>query len=304
MQQNHKFRVLVVGLCAGVLAACAVPAQAPNPPGAKPEAAGPTLPPTDTEPPPLPAADARTMTCATLNSASDDDKAYASSFLLGYRAALMRSHTIDVKQIETVEIAALADCASVPDALASRVFGEALQRVAAGTDLREIRPLRRTRRVGPSYEAAPGGMVPSDAPNETPVQQTAPTQPPPMRFAPAETPPPQASPVPLAPATPSPQASPVPLTPATPAPSAPTPLTPPPVSPPPAVAPSSPPVAPPPAASPQPASPQPVSPPATPTPPPPAASQQPAPPPAMSSPASPPAPQPSSQPGSSNNPQQ
>jgi len=72
------------------------------------------------------------MTCATLNSAADDDKAYASTFLLGYRSALTHSHTIEVKRIEAVEEAALADCATKPEAMATKVFAAALAKIAAG----------------------------------------------------------------------------------------------------------------------------------------------------------------------------
>lgn len=75
---------------------------------------------------PLATEDIRTMSCATLLGASDDDRAYASTFLVGYRSALTHKHMIDVKKIEAIEDAALAQCSRSPAASANKVFTDAL----------------------------------------------------------------------------------------------------------------------------------------------------------------------------------
>ena len=116
----------------GWLAGCVPPPQSavPTPP-APPEAeadAGPPLRET-MEGKPLPRVDVRLLKCSTLNSATDDDKAYAATFMLGYRSALMGSHIIDTKRIDAVEQTALADCATHPEASATRVFAVALFKV-------------------------------------------------------------------------------------------------------------------------------------------------------------------------------
>src|ERR1700722_8652287 len=117
---NQKAAAL--GLAALLLSSCGpLPKQAPPPP---PTAAAEESAPQDpaqvaTAPePPMAPTDVRSMTCGKLSSAQDDDKAYASTFLLGYRSALMRTHTIDIKRIEAVEEAALAGAATRPDAKA------------------------------------------------------------------------------------------------------------------------------------------------------------------------------------------
>ena len=73
----------------------------------------------------LPPVDIRHLKCSALNSASDDDKAYASTYLLGYRSGLLRQHVLDTKKIDAVETAALADCAANPDEPAGKVFAAA-----------------------------------------------------------------------------------------------------------------------------------------------------------------------------------
>jgi hypothetical protein len=258
MLLSGRLAALVAGLSLSLLAACApVPAHAPKPPA--PLEAEPAAPAATAEPPappgeptegqPLAPVDERTMTCAALSSASDDDKAYAASFLLGYRSALIHSHAIDTKQIEAIEIAALADCATTPTALASKVFAVELIKIGAGTAPRPSYPLyppyRGFHRALPA-QAAPGQL----APDQTPPLQTEPNQAPPMQYAPAQTTPAQATPPwePPSEAAPAPTPTPAP----TPAP-APSPPTPPPAaepSPAPPTPAPAPPAASPPAASP------------------------------------------------------
>jgi hypothetical protein len=273
-------KLTAIGLCAALLSACVPdPHYSANSPGRpasgdlEPGAAvpGPTDQPTEGQP--LAPTDVRRMTCATLTGATDDDKAYASSFLLGYRSALVNSHTIEIKRIEAVEEAALADCVSKPTALAGQVFAAALQRIGPGGEAVTV-PLR------PIYHRE----VPPEAPRLMPA---TPEQMPP---APEQTPPMQYRPI-LPPQPPMTPASPI------------TPPPPPPVQPP--MTPSSP-IAqptPPPAQPPMtPSSPigQPMPPPQTPVPPPsPPSMQTPAPPPMTPTPPpnmQPPAPPPNLQP--------
>lgn len=185
-------KIAAIALSAALLAACApVPRQAPSPPP-QPEAAVPAPAPApqpaemaDPEPAPLTPVDVRHMTCATLTSASDDDKAYASSFLVGYRTALRHSHSLDVKEIETAQDAALADCAAKPDAIASKVFAAAMLKATAGAE-----PPRRPRRKVPPAQLAPTEATPDQSPSMqyTPAQ-TAPPQPAPAEPSPTEAPP-------------------------------------------------------------------------------------------------------------------
>lgn len=180
-------RPVAIGLATILLTACApVPPQAPPPPAPPPEAAAaePAEPP---EPPRLAKTDVRKMTCATLTATSDDDKAYASTFLLGYRSALSHTHTIEVKQIEAVEEAALADCASKPDAMASKVFAVALAKIRAST---EPAP-KRAHRKPPPAQATAGQPPPPAAPAPAEPAPAAPASSPPMQYTPAQTTPPQ-----------------------------------------------------------------------------------------------------------------
>jgi hypothetical protein len=216
---------VIIGLGATLLAAC-VPVQPPQ--GPKPPAAAEPTSPADMtakfEPPegqPLAPVDVRKLTCKTLSGSSDDDKAYATSFLLGYRSALIHSHTIEIKRIEAVEEAALADCATKPDALATKVFAATLAKIGPGGEIRE--PAKVHHREPPS-QATPGTPTPGQqppGPTHAPIEytpvQTAPTpvQPAPgapvsTQQAPSQAEPSQASPTPAAttPAAPTQTATP------------------------------------------------------------------------------------------------
>jgi hypothetical protein len=122
----------IIGMAVTMLTACAPgpqPVVAPPPPAQEEsEAAATPAEPEDTMKALAPT-DVRKMTCGTLLGTADDDKAYASTFLLGYRSALMHTHTIDIKKIEAVEEAALAQCATTPDAIASKVFAATFIRI-------------------------------------------------------------------------------------------------------------------------------------------------------------------------------
>jgi hypothetical protein len=222
---------VIIGLGATLLAAC-VPVQprGPNPPPSpEPQAETPT-PVIAPEGHPLAPVDVRRLTCATLSGSTDDDKAYATSFLLGYRSALMHSHTIEIKRIEVVEETALADCATKPDALATKIFAAALAKIGPGGQVREAPHVRR-REPG---LAMPGQMSPDQPPQAHPHE-------PPIQYTPVQTTPPPAAP---AQATPTAEPAPTPAAPppappsqAEPAPAAPTPAAPSEPSPPPKPAP-------------------------------------------------------------------
>ena len=165
---------------------------------------------TNPEPPegkPLAPVDVRKLTCATLSGSSDDDKAYATSFLMGYRSALIHSRTIEIKRIEAVEQAALADCSGKPDAFASKIFAAALARIGPGGELRE--PHHEHRR-GPPTLAAPGAAMPDQQP-PTPDQST-----PAIQYSPTPSAPSPMTPTPMAPTPPPtpPQVAPAPVAPA------------------------------------------------------------------------------------------
>jgi hypothetical protein len=160
------------------------PPSAPSPPSAESEAEAPTTPdPVDTMKP-LPPTDVRAMTCATLLSTGDDDKAYASTFLLGYRSALMHTHIIDIKKIEAVEEAALAQCATTPTAVASKVFAVAfakIERAEKATEKTSATPAMqfRRRQVMPSPALAPAPSQqgqPAPAGQEQPAPEPDPDQ--------------------------------------------------------------------------------------------------------------------------------
>jgi hypothetical protein len=166
-------------LAIAMLAACApVPQPAPTPPPQQAEA----VPEPATPPEPedtmkaLAPTDVRAMTCATLLGTSDDDKAYASTFLLGYRSALMHTHTIDIKKIEAVEEAALAQCAATPTMIASKVFAVAFMKVERASEP----PMQfRHRRILPSSTPpapAPAPEQPAPASPEPPAPEPAPDQ--------------------------------------------------------------------------------------------------------------------------------
>jgi len=151
------------------LTACAAPPQSAAPPPPPPPEADAGPPPREImEGKPLPRVDVRLLKCSTLNSATDDDKAYAATFMLGYRAALMGSHIIDTKRIDAVEQTALADCAGHPEENATRVFAVALVKVERAE--RQERAAERARAAaerassGPPMQFRRRAVVPNTAP--------------------------------------------------------------------------------------------------------------------------------------------
>ncbi|HWD56905.1 MAG TPA: HdeA/HdeB family chaperone [Stellaceae bacterium] len=121
---NSKFALIALPVM--LLAACATPpgpapapAPAPPPPAAAPppppEAAAPTA--------PIPI---RALSCAELMGASDDDRAAASMFFIGYQASDAKVRGLSIAQIQAIEEAALQICAAKPQMTAVRAFHEAV----------------------------------------------------------------------------------------------------------------------------------------------------------------------------------
>lgn len=168
-----------------MLAGCVPPPQygmAPSPPLQEAEKGGTGLP----EQPdfkPMPATDVRHMKCTTLNSASDDDKAYASTFLLGYRSAMVHSHVLDTKQIDTVVQAAVAECAAKPEESAYKVFATAQVKAALAEHPAPHRVLHHRMPVTPAAVPTAAPVQPS-----SPPLQYAPSPVTPMEQGPASKP--------------------------------------------------------------------------------------------------------------------
>jgi hypothetical protein len=110
-----------VVLLSGVLFACAPVSPAPAPP-----------PP---PPPPAPAAEEpmsqhhivtiRAVSCQALLSLSEDDRASASMFYIGYTAERRKQAKIDVAEVSGLEAAALGYCAAYPNWPAATAFNKA-----------------------------------------------------------------------------------------------------------------------------------------------------------------------------------
>lgn len=118
-------KLAVIVLPVLLLAACAPPpAPAPIPAPARPPTPPPAPEPSaSTAPIPI-----RTLSCAELLGASDDDRAAASMFFIGYRAALAHVHNLSVSEIEAIERNALSMCAAHQEMPAARAFGAAVVR--------------------------------------------------------------------------------------------------------------------------------------------------------------------------------
>jgi hypothetical protein len=178
--------------------------MAPSPPQQAAERQGTGLP-EEPEFKPMPRADVRQMRCATLNSASDDDKAYASTFLLGYRSAMVHSHVLDTRQIDAIVQAAVAECAAKPEASAYRVFSVAQIKVAAAEHPPAQHPLRHRMMAVPAAAPAIAPAEPTLSPPlqyvpspVTPMEQGSPAKAPEEKAATAPAPEKAAAPTPPA----------------------------------------------------------------------------------------------------------
>jgi hypothetical protein len=118
-------KLVFIALPVLLLAACVPP---PVPPPAPPPAPAPAPPPA---PPPEPVASTspiaiRSLSCADLLGAEDDDRAAASMFFIGYQAALAHVRGLSISQIEAIEEKALSICAAHPATPAVRAFAQAV----------------------------------------------------------------------------------------------------------------------------------------------------------------------------------
>jgi len=186
--------------------------QADAKPDAKPAADADAGKPSDPQEPDMqamPPTDVRTMKCAVINAAGDDDKAYASTFLLGYRSALAHMHVIDPKRIDSILQAAVAECAGKPNALAFRVFAEAEVKAYAAD--RAARRLSHRKPSDKALATTPAAASPQAPAAPAPAAEPSPSaEPPPMRYAPAQSasPPTGGTPAPADSSNTPPQAAP------------------------------------------------------------------------------------------------
>ena len=105
-----------------LLAACAPPPPAPAPaPAPMPAAPPPPPQPVSTAPIPI-----RSLGCGDLLAAGDDDRAAASMFFIGYRAALAHVHDLSIAEIQAIEEKALSICAAHQTLPAVTAFGQAV----------------------------------------------------------------------------------------------------------------------------------------------------------------------------------
>jgi len=118
-------KIATAALLSGLLVACApqpAPAPAPTPPPAAAPAPEPSL---------TAAGRAsrivaiRAVKCETLLTLSEEDRAAASMFYIGYTASQRRRGKIDVAELSGIEAAALGYCATFPNAPTAAAFNNA-----------------------------------------------------------------------------------------------------------------------------------------------------------------------------------
>ena len=109
-------------LLSGALFACAQPAPSTQVPAGissatPPTASGPSL--------GHNIVTIRTVNCDALLSLSEDDRASASMFFIGYTASRRGQRRIDIAEVEGLEAAALGNCAAHPNEPAASAFMKA-----------------------------------------------------------------------------------------------------------------------------------------------------------------------------------
>jgi hypothetical protein len=118
-------KLALISLSVVLLAACApVPAPAPAPLPPPPPAAPPPPPPEPVSTAPIPI---RSLPCSELLGASDDDRAAAAMFFIGYQASRAQIRNLTISQIESIERKALSACAVNPTMPAVRAFAVAVR---------------------------------------------------------------------------------------------------------------------------------------------------------------------------------
>ena len=116
---------IAVVLLSGLLFACVPPPPPPPAPPPPPPVAAPA-------PAPVPAVrtvSIRTATCDRLLQLSNEDRAQASMFYIGYAASRAGSRVIEVNQIPVIEAGALNLCAARPNRTVASAFVEAYARL-------------------------------------------------------------------------------------------------------------------------------------------------------------------------------
>jgi len=114
-------KLAIIALPVLFLAACVpppAPTPAPAPPAPSPPAAEPMA---STAPIPI-----RTLSCTELLGATDDDRAAASLFFIGYQAARRQVRNLSIAEIEAIERQALSICAENQAMPAVRAFRTAV----------------------------------------------------------------------------------------------------------------------------------------------------------------------------------
>jgi hypothetical protein len=107
-------------LLSSTLFACAQPApSAPPPASAPPAAVAPSL--------GHNVVTIRAVNCDAFLSLSEDDRASASMFYIGYTASRRGQSRIDIAEVEGLEAAALGYCAAHPDQPAASAFMKAFR---------------------------------------------------------------------------------------------------------------------------------------------------------------------------------
>ncbi|HEU0218196.1 MAG TPA: HdeA/HdeB family chaperone [Stellaceae bacterium] len=115
----------LISLSVVLLAACApVPPPAPPPPAPPPAAPPPAPAPEPVSTAPIPI---RSLPCSELLGASDDDRAAAAMFFIGYQASRSQVRNLTISQIESIERKALSACAMNPAMPAVRAFALAVR---------------------------------------------------------------------------------------------------------------------------------------------------------------------------------
>lgn len=118
----NRTTVIVLSLSGLLFAGAQIPASAQTPPAAVPAAAP------SAQPPATPASrfvGIRDVRCARLFELSNEDRAAAAMFYIGYAASRVGAGAINVGALRTLETMALSYCAAFPDRPAYEGFAQA-----------------------------------------------------------------------------------------------------------------------------------------------------------------------------------
>ena len=122
---NGKIAAVLVS---SLLLACVPPQPPPAPPPAPPVATPPAAPPPAAVAPANRWVSIRSVRCQRLLELSEDDRAAASMFYIGYQAARARVRSVNVGAIPSTEAQALAYCQQFPNRSVLAAFTRAYWR--------------------------------------------------------------------------------------------------------------------------------------------------------------------------------